>query len=48
VQFGEIVGVDAGDPVGETFAVPADEHLREGGDVPGDGVQVGALGPVSA
>ena len=40
-----VVGTDLGDPGVQLLAVPAGEDLGERGDVPGQGVQVRAVGP---
>ena len=44
MQGGLVIGVDGGDPRVEAAAVAAGEDLGEGGDVPGQGVQVRAAG----
>jgi hypothetical protein len=43
-QLGQVPGVDGADPCVEPFAVQAGEHVGEGGDVLGGGVQVRAAG----
>jgi hypothetical protein len=45
VQVGLVVGFDGLDPVVEAVAVQAGEDLGELGDVPGEGIQVGAAFP---
>ncbi|MFJ7063590.1 hypothetical protein ACIQVA_39100 [Streptomyces microflavus] len=44
VHVGQVVGPDRRDPLGEPFSLQLGEYLPEGTDMPGEGVQLGAVG----